>query len=68
MCRPTGGQGAADVRMGINIVPSFGDFYMATADGVSTISNCTMPVNPSFPVSKHLPEPASDVWVLKCCW
>ena len=68
-----GGKGAANMRIAINMVPSFGDFYVTTADGVSTVGNCTTPVNPSssvrfFAVSKHLPEPASDVWVLKFCW
>ena len=59
-----GGQGAANTRMAISMVPSFGDFYVTTTDGVSTVGNCTMPVNPSppvrfFPVSQHLLEPAS---------
>ena len=61
-----GGQGAANMRMAINMVPSFGDFYVTNADGVSTVGNCTTPVNPSsparfFPVSQHLLEPAFGV-------
>ena len=44
-----GGQGAANMRMAINMVPSFGDFYVTTTDGVRTVGNCTMPVNPSPP-------------------